>query len=58
MESEKETDRCFRGAEEKLEARRQAEKPEAAVQEPSEKKEGKLEVLWDEKGKRKGRRGV
>lgn len=58
MESEKKTDRCFRGAEEKLEAWRQEGKPEATVEAPSEKKERTLEVLWDEKGRRKGRRGV
>lgn len=45
-------------AEEKLEAWRQEGKPEATVEEPSEKKEEKLEVLWDEKGRKKGRRGV
>lgn len=56
MGNEKETDRCFRGAEEKLEAWRQEGKPEATKKEPSEKKEGRQEVPWDEK-ERRGRRG-
>ena len=56
MGSEKETDRCFRGAEEKLEAWRPEGKPEATKEKPSEKKEGKLEVLWDEKERKEGRR--
>lgn len=40
MGSEKETDRCFRGAEEKLEAWRQEGQAEATKEELSEKKEG------------------
>lgn len=57
MGNEKETDRCFRGAEEKLEAWRQEGKPEATKEEPSEKKEERLEVPWDEKERKEGRRG-
>ena len=57
MGNEKETDRCFPGDEEKLEAWRPEGKPEATKEKPSEKKEGRLEVLREEKERKESRRG-